>query len=110
VLHNVGEAVSLERTGPLVEPEWIGKRNYMGERGIRRRGQYTTSADVLIAYDDSDGHRHGLLVESKYTETYPRARVSDGVREAPIELRFIGRSSSGWTGLLAPVNVLRLRI
>lgn len=54
----------------LVEPEWIGLENYLGERGSRRRGKYATSADLLIAYEDSHGVRHGLLIESKYGESY----------------------------------------
>lgn len=70
VFDNVVAAVSPEPGGPLAEPEWIGKRNYMGEHGNRRRGQYATSADVLIAYQDQQGGRHGVLIESKYTETY----------------------------------------
>ena len=81
VLGNVAEVVSPEADGQLVEPEWIGKCNYMGEIGTRKRGQYATSADLLIAYKDSDGQRHRVLIESEYTETYepgvpPAARTA----------------------------------
>jgi hypothetical protein len=55
---------------PLVVPEWIGLSNYLGERGARRRGAYATSADFLVIYADAAGGRHGLLLESKYTESY----------------------------------------
>jgi hypothetical protein len=70
VFGNVAEVVSPEPDGALVEPEWIGNRNYMGEIGTRKRGQYATSADVLIAFEDSGGRRHGVLIESKYSESY----------------------------------------
>jgi hypothetical protein len=56
--------------GPLVEPEWIGLGNPLGERGVRRRGAYATSADALVVWVDPRGDRHGALVESKYTESY----------------------------------------
>ena len=57
--------------GPMVEPEWMGMGNPLKERGTqRRRGAYATSADLLIAYEDAAGARHGLLIESKYSERY----------------------------------------
>jgi hypothetical protein len=58
----------------LVVPEWIGCRNYLGERGERRRGQFATSADFLLALVDHRGDKHGVLLESKYTETYQSGR------------------------------------
>ena len=59
--------------GRLLEPEWIGRRNHLGERGRkRRRGQYATSADMLFSYT-RDGRRHGLLLESKWSERYDGA-------------------------------------
>lgn len=55
----------------LLEPEWIGLENYLGERGKkRRRGAYATSADLLVVYEDDPGRRHGILLESKFSETY----------------------------------------
>jgi hypothetical protein len=54
---------------PLVLPQWIGLRNYLGEVSWGRRGAYATSADFLIVYVDRRGERHGVLVESKYTES-----------------------------------------
>lgn len=62
--------VSPVQGGPLVEPEWIGLTNHLGERGARRRGQYATSGDLLIAWEDAQGVRHGALIESKYSESY----------------------------------------
>ncbi len=52
-----------------LEPEWIGLRNYLGEREPRRRGQYATGADLLVVYGVG-GERRGLLLESKYSEAY----------------------------------------
>jgi hypothetical protein len=56
--------------GSLLEPEWIGLANHLGERGARRPGQYATSADLLVAWEDGAGARHGALIESKYSESY----------------------------------------
>lgn len=65
------DAVVAVRPGePLATPEWIGLRNYLGERGWKRRGTLATSTDFLIAYADVEGLRHGILVASKYTESY----------------------------------------
>lgn len=70
--------------GVLVEPEWMGLDNPLGEReGRRRRGSWATSADLLVVYRDPHGHRHGLMIESKYTESYralpPRTRGRDRI-------------------------------
>ncbi len=72
----VPELVGVEPPGPsgaLAEPEWIGRSgtNYLGEKGRhRRRGKFATSADLLFVYRDRSGQRHGILLESKYTEDY----------------------------------------
>lgn len=67
---DAAKMVSPVEGGPLVEPEWIGLDNPLKERGARRRGQYATSADLLIAWEDHAGVRHGALIESKYSESY----------------------------------------
>jgi hypothetical protein len=63
---------------PLLAPEWIGTTNYLGEADTperpRRRGEFATSADLLLAYEDKAGKRHGVLLESKYTERYMNQR------------------------------------
>ncbi len=52
--------------------EWIGQKNYLGERvqGKRVRGAMVTSADALIVVERSDGCHTGVLVEWKFTESY----------------------------------------
>ena len=55
----------------LVEPEWIGLQNYLGEKGSkRRRGEYATSADLLLAFESDANLRVGVLLESKFSESY----------------------------------------
>jgi hypothetical protein len=81
IFDDAREAVAPESSGKLVLPEWIGQANYLGERGRRRRGKFATSADLLVAYVDRAGARHGVLLESKYTEQYlpdDWRRVSSG--------------------------------
>lgn len=58
----------------LVAFEWIGRENYLCERirGERQRGTMVTSADALIVLERRDGHRTGILVEWKFTESYDR--------------------------------------
>jgi len=55
--------------------EWIGARNYLGERGkeARTRGANTTSADAALRFRHTDGRIQFILIEWKYTETYSDA-------------------------------------
>lgn len=57
----------------LVAFEWIGRKNYLGERvtGQRTRGAKVTSADALIVAEREGGRRTGVLIEWKFTESYP---------------------------------------
>ncbi len=71
IFEDVRAVVSPDGAGALVLPEWIGATNHLGERSGRQRGRYATSADLLLAYEDHRGDRHGVLLESKYTEHYP---------------------------------------
>ena len=71
VFPDVHRVVPPAESGPLAEVEWVGKKSYLGEKGWPSRGEYATAADLLLAYEDSSGRRHGVLVESKYTESYP---------------------------------------
>ncbi len=52
--------------------EWIGKDDYLGERGHGNasRGANTTSADAAIRYRTPDGRIEIALIEWKYTERY----------------------------------------
>ncbi len=52
--------------------EWIGLRDYLGERTTGRgsRGSHTTSADAALRYVNYDGDVEVALIEWKYTERY----------------------------------------
>ncbi len=60
--------------GLLVSFEWIGQRNYLGEKisknGQRTRGANFTSADSIVMFQRKDGKRQVVLIEWKYTESY----------------------------------------
>jgi hypothetical protein len=62
----------------LVAFEWIGRKNYLGEKvsGQRTRGARVTSADGLIIAEREAGRRTGVLIEWKFTESYPSAMGS----------------------------------
>ncbi len=77
VFHDIDHVVLPSESGPLAEVEWVGLERYLGERGWPGRGEFATSADLLLAYEDSNRNRHGILVESKYTETYSESNRSD---------------------------------
>ncbi len=70
VFDDVRTAVPPVGDSPIVDMEWVGQESYLGEHGWPSRGEYATSADLLLAYEDPSGRRHGVLVESKYTESY----------------------------------------
>ncbi len=60
--------------GYYVSFEWIGERNYLGERtsskNNRTRGANFTSADAVVKFDRLDGKKQIVLIEWKYTESY----------------------------------------
>jgi hypothetical protein len=60
--------------GLYVAFEWIGQKNYLGERvprsGRRTRGANCTSADAAVMFERTDGKRQIVLIEWKYTESY----------------------------------------
>jgi hypothetical protein len=60
--------------GKLVSFEWIGARNYLGEKisrnGKRSRGANFTSADAIVMFERTDKKRQIVLIEWKYTESY----------------------------------------
>lgn len=60
--------------GRYVTFEWIGARNYLGERmpasGTRTRGANCTSTDAAVMFRRSDGSVQIVLIEWKYTESY----------------------------------------
>ncbi len=64
----------VDDSGRYVTFEWIGERNYLGEkvaRGtVRTRGANATSADAIVMFERNDGRRQIVLIEWKYTESY----------------------------------------
>jgi hypothetical protein len=69
--------VPMESSGGFVSFEWIGLRNYLGERvrneNTRTRGANFTSSDAAVMFVRSDGLRQIVLIEWKYTEAYSRS-------------------------------------
>jgi hypothetical protein len=61
-------------SGQYVTFEWIGQKNYLGEKifrnGQRTRGANFTSADAAVMFERMDGKRQIVLIEWKYTESY----------------------------------------
>lgn len=60
--------------GRFVSFEWIGAKNYLGERisrnGTRTRGANFTSADAIVLFECKDKKKQAVLIEWKYTESY----------------------------------------
>jgi len=60
--------------GKFVSFEWIGEKNYLGEKisrnGIRSRGALYTSADTIVMFEQKDRKKKIVLIEWKYTESY----------------------------------------
>jgi hypothetical protein len=56
--------------GGYVAFEWIGDKNYLGERGARTRGANITSLDAMMRVTLADETLALLLVEWKYLESY----------------------------------------
>ena len=63
----------MEDTGEYVAFEWIGERDYLGEKKRakeRTRGANCTSVDAAVFMEHEDGRRHIVLIEWKFTESY----------------------------------------
>jgi hypothetical protein len=75
VYPNLAHMLPIE-DGQFVAHEWIGQQNYLGEKisrnGKRTRGANFTSADAAVMFQRTDGKRHIVLIEWKYTESYSR--------------------------------------
>ena len=54
--------------------EWIGDINYLNEKPkigeYRQRGAGNTSIDAMMIYEDKNGNKTMLLIETKYSESY----------------------------------------
>jgi hypothetical protein len=70
VISNVDESLAPVRVDDgYVDYEWIGRGDYLGERGSRTRGANITSLDALMC-GERDGQRILLVFEWKYLEAY----------------------------------------
>ena len=71
---DIESIVPMEDESQLVSFEWVGLRNYLGEKiprsGRRTRGANFTSADAAVMFRRQDGTRQIVLIEWKYTESY----------------------------------------
>lgn len=74
VFPQIRRMLPLEQDGHFVSHEWIGAKNYLGEKvphhGNRTRGAHFTSADAAVLFETTGGSKHIALIEWKYTETY----------------------------------------
>ncbi len=70
----IEKILPMEKDGLFLALEWIGKENYLGERGGKRgrrtRGAYYTSADAAVMFQCKDKKKQIVLIEWKYTESY----------------------------------------
>lgn len=74
VFPTIRQMLPMENVGQFVSFEWIGQRNYLGEKiprhGKRTRGANFTSVDAAVMFERQDGLRQIVLIEWKYTESY----------------------------------------
>ena len=73
IFADVGEAIVVSDDEPYIAFEWIGPKDYLGEwkKEQPTRGRMVTSADAAVRFKTSDGRIHLVLIEWKYTESYP---------------------------------------
>ncbi len=73
VFPSLRRVLPMEDDGGFIAFEWIGLRNYLNEKtigGVRKRGEYATSADAAVIFEQADGTRQIVLIEWKYSEVY----------------------------------------
>lgn len=83
----VPDAVEAEpvEAGRVLSFEWIGVDNPLGEPSPKRkRGSHGTSVDAFCVLRRVNGGRTGLLVEWKYTESYPKEKQEYGHHYVPL--------------------------
>jgi hypothetical protein len=85
--------------GRFVSFEWIGARNYLGERmrpgSTRTRGANFTSADSVVMFESTAGTRQIVLIEWKYTESYggtPLHTADSGTDRTAIYMPLYGQA------------------
>jgi len=99
-LLSIGEVLQIE-PGRYLTFEYIGPTDFFGEvpRGDRIRGAHCTSVDAAFLHRGLDDVVELVLVEWKYTESYP-ARRADPVKDA---VRF-RRYGTAFTDRCGPVR------
>ncbi|MEO8214848.1 MAG: hypothetical protein ABI560_16725 [Myxococcales bacterium] len=81
---NAVEALPVEDSR-MLSFEWMGVDNPLGETSRKRkRGSHGTSVDVFCVLKRADGGHTGLLVEWKYTESYPKDKQEHGHHYVPL--------------------------
>lgn len=74
IFPTIEKMIPIEGHDRFVAHEWIGQKNYLGEKiprhGKRTRGANFTSADAAVFFERADGAKQFVLIEWKYTETY----------------------------------------
>jgi hypothetical protein len=85
---DVGEVLEIE-PGRFLTFEYIGPTDFFGEArgGERIRGVHCTSVDAAFLHRAPDGARELVLVEWKYTESYP-LRTPDPKRDETRRARY----------------------
>jgi len=72
----IAKMLPMEEDGRFVSFEWIGHKNYLGERitrqGKRTRGANFTSTDAAVMFAHENGTKQIVLIEWKYTESYSK--------------------------------------
>jgi hypothetical protein len=74
IFPTIQQMLPMENAGQFVSFEWIGQRNYLGEKiprhGKRTRGANFTSADAAVMFEHREGSKQIALIEWKYAESY----------------------------------------
>lgn len=83
--------------------EWFPQTDYLNEAskdGVRNRGSNSTSVDAAVCYL-YEGQRRLLLIEWKYTESYPAARAQ---KSSNGDATRLGRYNNIWQRPHGPIR------
>lgn len=89
-----------------VEFEWVGDPSVelIGEGKRRTRGANATSTDAAACFVDEQGNRHLVLIEWKYTESYPVSEKVDNKFDGKSGLTRRGRYELLFLDPQGPIN------